>query len=79
MKYAESTNKCVKIAEKIGRYHQKVVNKQKKQDPKLTMKDKIHFSFGVFDSHVQDVLIFLTSLFSTKHDLLSFQILVGKF
>jgi len=43
------------------------------------MKNKTHFSFQVFDSDVQDTLLILMPLTSTKHDLRSFHILVSKF
>jgi len=43
-KYAGSIDKCVKKTEKIGRNHEKVVNKPKEQDPSVIMKDNTHFS-----------------------------------
>jgi len=36
------------------------------------MKNKTYFSLRVFDSDVQSALLFIISLTSTNHDLLSF-------
>jgi len=50
----------------------KVANMRKEQGPQSRMKNKTHFSLQVFDSDVQDAILYLLSVISTKCDLPSF-------
>jgi len=56
-----------------------VATSRKKLTLIIDNENKTHFSWCVFDCDLQNALLILISLISTKHDLLSFQIFVSKF